>query len=106
MLYSISMAKFSRKRLFLVILAACFAFAAISAEVFILTHIEHPCCGEECPVCLQIEIAQDALKGLGLAGAAVFGLVFTLNINRITEKLRPCFICLPTPVALNVKSNT
>jgi len=99
------MIMFPRKKLFLLILAALLALAALSAETFVFTHLDHDCVGADCPVCLQIEIAQNVLKGLGIAFVAASLAGFTLHINGKVRKAS-FFIRLFTPVALNIKSNT
>jgi hypothetical protein len=100
------MMKFPRKRLLLIVLAVCLALAALSAEVFVLTHIDHDCEGEECPVCAQIEIAQNALKALGLACIAAALAVFIPDADLFVKQARRFFTGLATPITLHVKSTT
>jgi hypothetical protein len=100
------MMKFPRKRLLSIALAACLAFAALSAEIFTLTHIDHDCDGLDCPVCLQIDIAQNALKALALAFIAAVLAGFTLRAKFAAQQIYRYFTCLMTPITLHVKSNT
>ncbi|GHV19963.1 hypothetical protein FACS189494_02780 [Spirochaetia bacterium] len=62
------MVQFSQKRLPLIVLTACLALAAVFAEGFVFTSLDHDCTGEHCSVCLQIEITQNLLEGLARIG--------------------------------------
>ncbi|MDR3337436.1 MAG: hypothetical protein LBT16_09550 [Treponema sp.] len=99
------MVKFPQKRLFLIVLTSCLVLAALGAEIFILTHLDHDCDGPECPVCLQIETAQNVLKGLKLAFIAAVFIAFDKCTNTATKQIHRCFAGLPTPIALGVKLN-
>jgi hypothetical protein len=106
------MVRFSQKRppggslrLLIIILTAFLLPSAVFAEGFIFTHLDHDCIGDHCPVCLQIEIAQNLLKGLGRIG------LFALAACLITQilviiKSSLCFSVLPqTLVGLKVQYN-
>jgi hypothetical protein len=95
-----------RNKIFIFSLTACLALAAISAETFVFTHIDHDCTGEDCPVCLQIEIARNALKCFALALIATPLAAYTACANQTIKKNAYYFIRLVTPVTLNIKSNT
>jgi hypothetical protein len=47
------------------VLCLCFIVATLSAAGFILTHADHDCVGEGCPVCLQIQWARSFAGNLG-----------------------------------------
>jgi hypothetical protein len=97
------MVGFSRKRLLLIVITACVALAAVFAQAFVFTHLEHDCVGEDCPVCLQIETALSLLKGLGLLGAIAFAGVASVCSKIIGGKANSLYIGLMTPVTLKVK---
>jgi hypothetical protein len=46
-------------RLPVLVLGICFILPALFSENFIITHAEHDCCGDRCPVCLQIQWARN-----------------------------------------------
>jgi hypothetical protein len=99
------MKKFPRTGI-LIMLTVCLALAALGAELFTATHLDHDCDGLDCQVCLQIESARNLLKGLGLAITAAFLAGFTVNAGHRIEKIFCRFIRPVTPVTLNVKSLT
>ena len=90
-------------RLRFIVLTACLALAVVCAGIFVLTNLDHDCMGEHCAVCLQIEIAQNLLAGLGrigigaLAAYPILQLLVTLR-SRLTIAIAP-----HTLVALKVK---
>ena len=100
------MAKFPQKRLPLIVLTACLALAAASADVFVLTHLEHDCSGGPCAVCLQIEIAQSLLEGLGRIGLFALALGLVPQIAVIIKGRLFCSIIPKTLISLKVKYNT
>ena len=100
------MVKFSQKRLPRIVLRACLALAAVSAEIFVLTNLDHDCTREHCPVCLQIDIAQNLLEGLGRIGLCAFAACLVPQILVII-KSSLCFSVLPqTLVGLKVQYNS
>jgi hypothetical protein len=100
------MKKCPQKRLIPLVLTASLLFAALSAEIFIFTHFDHDCCGLDCPVCLQIQTAQNILKELGLAFAAIFLIGFAFKPTLAAKRIHYYCGFPATPIFLNVKSNT
>jgi hypothetical protein len=94
------MFSFPQKRLFLIVLALIILFTGILA----FTHLDHDCDGEDCPVCLQMEIAKTALKCFVLAAAAVLFAGFAVNTRRVS--IVCAFSGHASPITLNVKSTT
>jgi hypothetical protein len=45
----------------------CFVLGFLVSETLVITGQDHACCGEGCPVCLQIQWAQHILKHLKYA---------------------------------------
>lgn len=82
-------------------LAVCFVFAALTAGNAAL-HINHECEGVDCPVCLRIETARNALRGS--VPAAVTAPLFSAGYE-LKNSHRPAALSF-TPVALNTKSTT
>jgi hypothetical protein len=91
-------------RLPLIVLTACLALAAVSAEVFVFTHLDHDCIGEHCSVCLQIEIAQRVLEGLGRIGIIVLAIGFFAKAKKIIKSTSFSYIFTTSPILLKVKS--
>ncbi|GHV82950.1 hypothetical protein AGMMS50212_02900 [Spirochaetia bacterium] len=100
------MVGFSQKRLTLIVLTACLALAAVFAESFVFTNLDHDCLGEHCSVCLQIEIAQNVLEGLGRIGLFALAACIILQILVIIKN-RLRFSFFPqTLVGLKVQYNS
>jgi hypothetical protein len=100
-----NMANLRQKRLLLALLTACLVFAALFSEGFVLANLNHVHVGEHCSLCLQIEIVQKLLEGLGRAG--LFALVACLVPESSALKNRLCFSFAPqTLVALKTKNNS
>jgi hypothetical protein len=95
---------FSRNRLFLVALTALFIFAVFFAGAFVFLHFNHDHTGEDCPVCLQIQNAQNLSRGLAPAPA-----FFSWPEGRAktTERLSVFSgLFSPDPVSLKVRFNS
>jgi hypothetical protein len=95
-----------QKRPFLIILMACVAFTAVSVGAFVFTHLEHEHTGSDCPICLQIEIAQNLLKGLGLASLVMFFAGFGAAAKLIFAKTDFSCFCFLSLIALKTRYNS
>jgi multidrug transporter EmrE-like cation transporter len=91
-------------RFSLIVLTACLALTAVFAEFFVFTHLDHDCIGENCSVCLQIEIAQSLLEGLGRIGIIVLGIVFFAKTKKNVKNTPVSYIFTTSPILLKVKS--
>ncbi|GHV92543.1 hypothetical protein AGMMS50268_30460 [Spirochaetia bacterium] len=94
------------RRLPLIVLTVFLALSAVFAEGFVFTHLDHDCIGDHCSVCLQIEIAQNVLEGLGRIGlcALAAGLITQILVI-IKNRLRFSFFP-QTLVGLKVQYNS
>lgn len=93
-------------RLPLIVLTACLALSAVFAGGFVFANLNHDCIGEHCSVCLQIEIAQNLLEGLGHFTYGALAACLVPQIFVII-KSRLCFSVLPqTLVELKVQYNS
>jgi hypothetical protein len=100
-----NMAKIWQKKFFLVLLTACLVFASVFAKDFVLANLNHVHTGEHCSLCLQIEIAQKLLEGLGRIG--LFVLAACLIPESSAVKNRLFFFAVPQSlVAQKIKSNS
>jgi hypothetical protein len=99
------MTKLRQKRFSLALLTACLVFAAVFSQGFVLANLNHVHTGEQCSVCLQMEIAQKLLEGLARAG--LLALAFCLVPQSSAVKNRLFFFVVPqTLVALKIKNNS
>ena len=52
------------------LLAAVLAVVMLSSAVYIAVEANHNCSGEDCAICHQLQVCENLLKSIGLAGAA------------------------------------
>ena len=64
-------------RLITGLLAAVLAAVMLSSAVYIAVEANHNCSGEDCAICHQLQVCENLLKSIGLAGALFF---FIVNI--------------------------
>jgi hypothetical protein len=107
------MVKLSQKRLQsgssklpLIVLTVFLLLAAVFAEAFVFTHLDHDCTGNYCSICLQIKIAQNLLEGLGRFSLLALAVSLILQIFVIIKIRLSCFIVPQTLIALKVKYNS
>lgn len=58
-------------RLITGLLAAVLAAVMLSSAAYIAAESHHDCAGADCAICHQINVCENLLRGMGLAGAAV-----------------------------------
>ena len=95
-----------KREMLLLIPAVCLSFSAFFSETTICSNHDHDCIGEGCPICLQIEMADNFLNTLKLASiyfflAACF--VFFTYTSKKHAGFRPCALSL---VMLKVRFNS
>ena len=72
-----------RKRIISLVVAAAVLFVMLYSALYIAAEANHDCVGENCPICYQINVCQNALKNLSLAVCAVaFAAAFTYTLCR------------------------
>jgi uncharacterized protein YqhQ len=100
-----NMANLRQKRLLLALLTACLVFVSVFSQGFVFANLNHVHVGEQCSVCLQMEIVQKLLEGLERVG--LFALFFCLIPQSSTVKNPLVFFLVPqTLVALKIKNNS
>ena len=90
-------------RLITGLLAAVLAAGMLSSAVYIAVEANHNCSGEDCAICHQLQVCENLLKSIGLAGAAAaISAAFTYTMCRA---VLPCteMIGTLTLVSLKVK---
>ena len=92
-----------KKRIAALLLAVTVLLVMLYSALFIAAEADHDCVGENCPICYQINVCQNALKNLSLAVCAVaFAAAFTYTLCR---SISACADFTPsyTLVSLKVK---
>ncbi len=94
-----------KSRIVAFLLAVFLLLAIFFYESFVVTHIHHDCVGDNCPICLEIQMVEGMIQQIGLA---LIGFVCILaGIHYAIEYLSrtnlvPLF---RTPVKLKVRMN-
>ena len=57
-------------RLITRLLAAVLAAVMLSSAIYIAVEANHNCSGEDCAICHHLQVCENLLKSIGLAGAA------------------------------------
>jgi hypothetical protein len=93
------------KKILFLLLFGGFTAALTFSAAFAYAHLEHDCLGYDCPVCIQIQSAQNLLKSLGLSGG---GLLLGFLGSAVLTLPKPSLlsICPVTAIALKVRLNT
>lgn len=92
-----------KRRIAALLFAVTVLLVMLYSALFIAAEADHDCVGENCPVCYQINVCQNALKNLSLAVCAVaFAAAFTYTLCR---SISACADVTPsyTLVSLKVK---
>jgi hypothetical protein len=89
------------------VLALCVSFMALSSfsEGFIRKNAEHDCCGEGCPICLQIQWAQDFSRQLRYTPFPIPLPLSALLFSILVLKPVPFNLVPVSSVTLKVKMN-
>ncbi|AUS97040.1 hypothetical protein CDQ84_12650 [Clostridium thermosuccinogenes] len=87
------------------ILCICVAAALFFSTWFILSHADHDCTGDQCPVCAEIQTAENLLKQVGLVGFCIL-FSFSNHLSSYSSgKYTLCYVNNITPVTLKVRMN-
>jgi hypothetical protein len=86
-------------------LCVCFFLVSLFSESFIISHAVHDCCGEGCPVCVQIQEMENFFRQLrSLPSQLLFSAAAILIVVIILKLAGPNFIPASS-VTLKVKLN-
>ncbi|MDR1970669.1 MAG: hypothetical protein LBQ46_01985 [Treponema sp.] len=77
----------------------------VCAAVYIIGERDHDCCGDGCPVCHQLEIAQRLIEAFGQFCAALLLAAFLAGLLGRIRSLSLCRGAPATLVALKIKCN-
>lgn len=100
------MKRLSVKKVILLTLAFCIAFSLVFAEIHAVRCLNHNCILANCPICLQIEIANNFLKVLKMAGMILLFSGCMLFFTGILQTHPGPAAYSLSPVALKVRFNS
>lgn len=93
------------KSRFACVMAAMMLFVMLFSAFFIVSHSEHECTGEDCPVCACIQQCENILHGsgdsFGFFGFGIIPIVIIAGSILISYSV----IILDTPVSSKVRMN-
>lgn len=89
-----------RKALFL---TSAFFLLLLFSSVYILHEVDHVCFGEDCEICLCIQLIQQNFSNLESGKAVQAVLIFFISVYFCSVKLNPFFI--DTPVSKKIRLN-
>jgi hypothetical protein len=95
-----------KRKILLLILAACIAFSVVFAETLTTGVHEHDCIGEGCPVCLCIEAAECFLKTLKVTGTGLFLAACSVFPGQFHKNPAGSAVYSLSPVLLKVRFNS
>ncbi len=84
-------------------LAAVAVLVVLSSSAFILSHADHDCSGEDCPICEQLYACTQNLKNLAAALAAAAAVITLVVFLRTVLRYAQADCIQNTPVHLKVK---
>ncbi|MDR0400997.1 MAG: hypothetical protein LBH51_08650 [Treponema sp.] len=98
------MVNLSRRTILAAALAAAWlALAVVFAGIFIIEEHDHDCSGEDCHICLELQIARWMVEAFGRLGAAMAAGAF---ISRAGSWVKPqSFFYGRNPVELKIRFN-
>jgi hypothetical protein len=86
-------------------LCVCFLFVSLFSAGFITSRAEHDCCGEGCPVCIQIQWVENFFRQLRSFSSPPLFSVSALPVTVIVLKIAVLNLIPVTSVNLKVKLN-
>lgn len=63
-------------------------FSVVFSAGFVASEIHHECCGEDCPICLEIKMCETTLKSVFTGLAPALGVLFFAAAENISVRLR------------------
>ncbi len=92
-----------QKRILAFLLSICLVAIITCSMVFIVTHINHNCSGEDCPICAEIQVAEAVIHRFSTAVAVLIccGAAFA-TISHIDSHFQ-CFIQANTLINKKVR---
>ena len=95
-----------RKSLLAAVILICFVAVVLLSSLFIVTHIDHECTGHDCPICHQIQIAENSLQQIGICLVVFFfSIVATFRFRKMLCRNGYNIVLSVSPVSLKVRMN-
>jgi len=104
--YFLNMGLCQKREMLFLIPAVCISFSTFFSETTICSGYDHDCIGEGCPICLQIETADNFLNTLKLAGIYFFVMACFIFFSCIPKKHAGFNIYFLSLIGLKVRFNS
>lgn len=72
---------------------------------YVIQESDHDCCGDDCPICFQIDQCLSLLRNIGEGSAAIAITTALMLISGSTVPLLSCLVRPVTPVSFKVRMN-
>jgi len=95
-----------KRKILLLILAACIAFSVLFTVTQTAAILDHKCTNHNCPHCRQIEAAKYFIKIIKLAVIGWFFTVLLTFPSQIHKKYEATAVYISSPVTLKVRFNS
>ena len=86
-------------------MAAMVLFVVLFSAFFIMSHADHDCIGEDCPVCACIQQCENLLHGMGdgsiYAASGILPVVLIVGFILASY----CIVASDTPISTKVRIN-
>lgn len=76
-----------RSRAVSLIVLIIFSLVIFSSSLFIITHADHNCTGEDCTVCMELALCNKTLHTLGTTVGGVLHLMMTVCVIAVFSKI-------------------
>ena len=87
------------------IMAAMILLVMLFSAIFIVTHTDHDCTGEDCPICACLQQCENILHGAGdgshLIASGIIPLVLITGFILVSSSI----VISDTPVSIKVRMN-
>ena len=95
------------KKILALLTAVMVAVLLLLSGFFIITHTEHDCIGEDCPVCAQLETCENGMRLLTQAAGmgAVLAFAYIVTERIILLYLAGLDLCPVSLVSLKIRLN-
>jgi hypothetical protein len=92
-------------RIFTGIMAVMMLFVMLFSGIFVVSHTDHDCTGEDCPICACISQCENILNGSG--DNPVFSSAGVLPAVLVTASIliSYCVVISDTPISVKVRMN-
>ncbi len=87
------------------IMAAMVIFVMLFSAIFVVSHTDHDCAGEDCPICACICLCENLLHGTVDSSMVSSVGILPVVLNTASILISYCVVISGTPVSVKVRMN-